>query len=590
MLILLLAACLIDEDLYRQRLAWLSDSDGDGFRPADGDCKDTDASIHPDAAETCNGLDDDCDGETDEDAIDAVLIYPDGDSDGAGADGQGELSCVLRAGYVQVDGDCDDTEPLVYAGAQEICDDGLDEDCDGTANDCSLTGELRVDEDADATWSLDAPLYFLSNVNDMRGSSLGYSEEFGPSLVVGVSDSLANGSDDYEGGVLSLGLRSQSGSLLDHSAWLAPLEGDGWGYFGQGARVVDGVDGFGFSGIIAGELGGVFAADGPFEADGRSRMLVFDGLPGTNEAAVSDADAIVEWSGVMQVVDADDLDGDGRAEAVVCDSDSNQLGILPGPLTEVRVDEGWTATVASSSGSLCTIDTVSAGWIVPDAFGDGQSALLGMLRQDDGDPLSVGLLFALRGVDGAIQVEDADALWSIEDNGVHTGIGPAVPDFAHDLDGDGYDDMVIASYTDSSTYTLSGSVALYLGPLQEAGPIPAPSPDATVEGTADLDIVGFSTAIGDFDGSGTPTIAIGWDDETLAVSAGGVALWHAPFEGSLTIDDLPDRIHGAQQGEFASVARAYDVDEDSIDDLIILAPGAGPDAYGGVYLFYGGGL
>lgn len=48
------------------------DADGDGFA-LDTDCDETEASVHPGAAELCNAVDDDCDGEVDEDRGDRFV-------------------------------------------------------------------------------------------------------------------------------------------------------------------------------------------------------------------------------------------------------------------------------------------------------------------------------------------------------------------------------------------------------------------------------------------------------------------------------------------------------------------------------------
>ena len=46
--------------------ALCQDADGDGFSPLQGDCNDASASVHPGAAETSNGIDDDCNGLVDD--------------------------------------------------------------------------------------------------------------------------------------------------------------------------------------------------------------------------------------------------------------------------------------------------------------------------------------------------------------------------------------------------------------------------------------------------------------------------------------------------------------------------------------------
>src|SRR4030095_16290394 len=105
------------------------------FSVCDGDCDDGRSAAYPGAPETCNGLDDDCDGfpETGADALcdDADPCttdrcgglsgcqYPIRDLDG---DSYPDLLCGGS--------DCNDANPAVHPFAPEQCN-GADEDCDG---------------------------------------------------------------------------------------------------------------------------------------------------------------------------------------------------------------------------------------------------------------------------------------------------------------------------------------------------------------------------------------------------------------------------------------------------------------------------
>jgi len=99
--------------------AYYEDFDGDGYGDQfsssciqlegyvtnNTDCDDNNQAINPDAIEICDGLDNNCDGLTDE-----------------GFDNDGD-------GYTSCGGDCDDTNPGVNPGEAEVCDTNRCDSC-----------------------------------------------------------------------------------------------------------------------------------------------------------------------------------------------------------------------------------------------------------------------------------------------------------------------------------------------------------------------------------------------------------------------------------------------------------------------------
>ena len=136
---------------------WYLDADGDGWTTHDThvacedpgglidasdqvDCDDERDDVHPDAPELCDGVDNDCDGEIDEER---VTLYLDQDGDGHGDELVEKSACFDDQtdldGMATVNGDCDDERADVYPDAPTdredtvVCDD-RDFDCDGVVD------------------------------------------------------------------------------------------------------------------------------------------------------------------------------------------------------------------------------------------------------------------------------------------------------------------------------------------------------------------------------------------------------------------------------------------------------------------------
>ena len=68
-----------------------------------------------------------------------VAFYADADGDGFGDANAITYGCTAPPGHVANNTDCNDGNPAIYPGAPEICDNGLDDDCDGSFDETLLT-------------------------------------------------------------------------------------------------------------------------------------------------------------------------------------------------------------------------------------------------------------------------------------------------------------------------------------------------------------------------------------------------------------------------------------------------------------------
>ncbi|MGB4928603.1 MAG: putative metal-binding motif-containing protein, partial [Chitinophagales bacterium] len=104
-----------------------ADVDGDGYT-SDVDCQDNNAAINPGAAEICNGIDENCDGNIDEGV--QTTYYADADGDTYGDAGSTTMACSMPEGYVEDATDCNDVDAAINPAATEVCN-GVDDNCDG---------------------------------------------------------------------------------------------------------------------------------------------------------------------------------------------------------------------------------------------------------------------------------------------------------------------------------------------------------------------------------------------------------------------------------------------------------------------------
>lgn len=177
----------------------------------DNDCDDAEESVHPDADEVCNTIDNDCDNEIDEGVL--ITCYLDLDEDGFGDDSKSSIACECPSNSVENGGDCNDSNASLNPAVSEVCD-VIDNDCDGVIDDdfVYLNTFEFVDEDLDG-FGVDSSdratcvtrNTYESQVVSLRGDCNDSDESVYPGAADGVGDDIDSDCGGRDGQQPSVG-------------------------------------------------------------------------------------------------------------------------------------------------------------------------------------------------------------------------------------------------------------------------------------------------------------------------------------------------------------------------------------------------
>ncbi len=435
-------ACDLEEHGTTVAVMYYPDLDGDTYGDADGgvasctrpagwltngdDCDDTSAAIKPGGTEVCDAADadEDCDGLVDDEdptVTGTIGLLPDGDGDGFGDETATSIQvCDPGAGYATTRGDCDDTDDTISPDAEEVCADGIDNDCDDASYPCGINGEWRWWDGPRTTIETTGYIGYELDAGDFDGDGFG---------DLAYRDSTANEVDLFFGPLAASTSYDDAEADVTFSPSWSSVDSFGSYLVGIGDRDLDGDDDL----VVVQE---------DYESSPRHVAWLVNGSP-TLASSTLTTMLTTSDSSYLSAGAAGDFDGDGYPDAY---TSSINVTSTPDALTVWRHDTSTTWTHVEGELGRNAPSRPS------DFDGDGLDDLLIEIAGVPSGNAMVAILGDESPVGGAIDI--ASDAWVLE-TWLYYACAPG------DLDGDGYDDAGIVTAS-SGFYLFQGPPSLGL--------------------------------------------------------------------------------------------------------------------------------